>query len=122
MCGVTDPNLPCLELDSTFDYYSIYQEDRHALSYSIVKRNPTFIVGDAVDLIFSTPSFWGLSPSSWGSSCGSMVKNLLAMQQSQEMQVPSLPTSREYRLQYCCMDNHMDRKACQATVCGVSRS
>ena len=28
-----------------------------------------------------------------------MVKNLPAMQQSQEMQVPSLPTSREYTLE-----------------------
>ena len=38
--------------------------------------------------------------------------------------LPGMYPGRGYgnQLQYSCMENPMDREACQATVCGVSRS
>ena len=48
------------------------------------------------------------------------VKNLPAMQETQEMQVGSL--AREDPLQYSCLKNSLDRGAWWATVHEVARS
>ena len=57
-----------------------------------------------------------------------MVKNPLAMQGPQEMQVQSLgqedPLEEDMATHssYSCLENLMDRGAWQAIVCGVSKS
>ena len=70
----------------------------------------------------------------WGFPCGSVVKNLPAMQETQEEWVRSLgrvrcPRVRLVRcpgggnanpLQYSCQENPMDRGAWQSTVHGVA--
>ena len=59
---------------------------------------------------------------------GSVVKNSPAMQEMQEIQVPSLgredPPGRGngYPLQYPCLENSKDRGAWWATVHGVTKS
>ena len=65
--------------------------------------------------------------SNWGFPGGSVVKNLPATQETQEVAglIPGSGRSpgegNGNSLQYSCLGNPMDRGACRATVRGVSR-
>ena len=63
----------------------------------------------------------------WGFPCGSVIKNLPAIQETEDMDsVPGLGGSpggwNGNPLQYSCQENPMDKGAWQATVDGVTKS